>query len=255
MRAAGVPEEQLLPVTGGERIPLFVEADREEAKRNGPGQFGVAEPDASKAVAAVHVWPSTHCFLPGEQGMPPKFIDAGTEYHGAASDFACTVDMTKATKHLVDGVQKMPEEALAKVPTEMKPFMEFLRDTEKNKYSHFDGGQMAFNFILDDKTLLWSSQLGGYESMLRDLQPRPDIAILGMIGRGNVNGRPFNGSAAQCGTNIVRWIGEPKTVVWCLHDEMPFEPKRTITDAATQMVERETKSRIWSLEHAKVYDI
>ncbi|KAF2099690.1 hypothetical protein NA57DRAFT_75194 [Rhizodiscina lignyota] len=254
MKAAGVPEEQLVPVAGGERIPLFTKADREEAKRSEQGKFGPPEPDVSKAAASVHVWPSLHCLMPGEPGVHPEFIDTATEYHGAGSPYACTLDITKIMKHMfVDGAQKMSPEDLAKVPPNMKPIIEFLRDTDKNKYSHFDGGQLAFNFLLGDKTLFWNSLLGGYEGVFKEIQPQPDIAIMGIAGRGNINGRPFDGSAAQCGTNIVRWIGEPKTMVWCLHDEMPFEPKRTITTAATEMVERETKSKIWSLDHAKAY--
>jgi len=59
LRDAGVPEEQLLPVAGGERIPLFTKEVREQAKRGecavAPGPPGApALPDASLATIAVH---------------------------------------------------------------------------------------------------------------------------------------------------------------------------------------------------------
>lgn len=59
LREAGVPEEQLLPVSGGERIPLFTHEARQAAKRGegplAPGPPGApALPDSSLAVMAVH---------------------------------------------------------------------------------------------------------------------------------------------------------------------------------------------------------
>lgn len=59
LRAAGVPEDQLLPVAGGERIPLFTKATRDAAKRGevpvNPGPPGAPQlPDNSLAVMEVH---------------------------------------------------------------------------------------------------------------------------------------------------------------------------------------------------------
>ena len=59
LREAGVPEEQLLPVAGGERIPLFTKAVRDAAKRGegqvAPGPPGAPPlPDSSLAAMAVH---------------------------------------------------------------------------------------------------------------------------------------------------------------------------------------------------------
>jgi len=90
LRTAGVPEEQLLPVAGGERVPLFTKEIREAALRGegplAPGPPGApALPDSSIAVMAVHAvsmqhltkkhirvlivrkWPSLHCLLPGKR--------------------------------------------------------------------------------------------------------------------------------------------------------------------------------------------
>jgi len=59
LRLAGVPDEQLLPVAGGERIPLFSAAMRAAAKRGecavAPGPPGAPPlPDDSLAVMSVH---------------------------------------------------------------------------------------------------------------------------------------------------------------------------------------------------------
>jgi len=59
LRRAGVPEEQLVPVAGGERIPLFTRQVREAAKQSlclvAPGPPGAPPlPDSSLAAMDVH---------------------------------------------------------------------------------------------------------------------------------------------------------------------------------------------------------
>jgi glyoxylase-like metal-dependent hydrolase (beta-lactamase superfamily II) len=59
LRDAGVPEEQLLPVAGGERIPLFTKNVREAAQRGegalAPGPPGAPSlPDSSLAAMSAH---------------------------------------------------------------------------------------------------------------------------------------------------------------------------------------------------------
>jgi hypothetical protein len=102
MRAAGVPEAQLLPVAGGERIPLFSRSQRdkaieEAAKRNPPGPPGAPGapnghgpppgppgppmPDASEARMTVHAWPSLHCLATSADHRDiPETIDTGTVF-------------------------------------------------------------------------------------------------------------------------------------------------------------------------------
>lgn len=70
LRAAGVPEEQLIPVSGGERIPLFAREVRAAATQGTtdlePGPPGAPpRPHHKFAAASVHVWPSLHCLMPG----------------------------------------------------------------------------------------------------------------------------------------------------------------------------------------------
>jgi len=59
LRNAGVPEEQLLPVAGGERIPLFTKAVRQDVRDGklaaAPGPPGApSSPDISLAAMSVH---------------------------------------------------------------------------------------------------------------------------------------------------------------------------------------------------------
>jgi hypothetical protein len=265
MRDVGVPEDQLLPVAGGERIPLFTKAIRDEARQEIPKSTndnktghpspapGPLQPDASEAAISVQVWPSLHCLMPGDPGNHPEVIDTATVYNGAASEYSCTIDITMGMRYGLIAATNAPPERFTGAPPDFKSFVEYMRDTEKNVFSSFDGGQLAFNFLIGESTLLWISHLGGYEGVLKAIRPRPDVVIMGIAGRGNVDGRPYNGSAAQCATNMIRWLGEPSKVIWCLQDEAPIKPKRIDTAAATKMVEESTRSRILELEHAKEF--
>jgi len=264
MREAGVPEEQLLPVAGGERIPLFTRASRDKAKAKaalqppgppkGPpsGPPGPPRPDSSEAMMSVNIYPSLHCLMP--PGEHPDSIDTATEYIGGAGPYSCTIDITMGMKYGLLRAAKAPPQARANMPADFKAFVEYIAD-QKNKFSHFDGGQLMFHFLLGDSTIMCMSHLGGYEGVLRSVHPKPDLLVMGIAGRGNIDGRPFDGSAAQCASNIVQWLGEPSKVIWCLQDEMPIKPYRIDTRAATKLVERETKSKIWDLEPAKSYKL
>ena len=83
LRAAGVPEHQLVPVSGGERVPLFPGSLRWAAflgeVERAPGPPGAPPlPDTKHAVASVHVWPSLHCLMPGSSHADvPGVMDTG----------------------------------------------------------------------------------------------------------------------------------------------------------------------------------
>lgn len=219
MREAGVPEDQLMPVQGGERIPLFT---RETRNRVGldPSIAAPSFPGAPKrplhtlAVLSVDIWPSLHCFMP--EGHP-ETIDTATIYEGAASPYSCTLDITMGMKYgLLRIGELMPPE---KLTPGHHSFIDYVNNRQRNVFSHSDGGQLMFNIIMGDKSLLWSAHLGGYEGILQNMQPKPTIAILAIAGRANLNGRPFDGSSAEFAAKKVEWLGRPDHVVWCLHDE------------------------------------
>lgn len=51
--------------------------------------------------------------------------------------------------------------------------------------------------------LLWSGHLGAYEGVVKSIWPKPDVVILGVAGRGNLDGRPFERSSAEMVTRVV----------------------------------------------------
>ncbi|KAL1900671.1 hypothetical protein Sste5346_002396 [Sporothrix stenoceras] len=262
MRAAGVPEAQLFAVSGGERIPLFTADARKKARARpppppgppGPGRPppGPPLPDNSEAVMSVHVWPSLHCLMP--PGMHPEFIDTGAKYMGEGGPYECTLDTTRAMTYGLGALTKL-DPLPPMMPDDMKVFLSYLKDKDTNKYSSFDGGQLIYNFLVGDKTLLWSGHLGGYSGILQNLKPQPDVAILGMAGRANLDGRPWQGSAAEFGVQEVKWLGEPGTVIWCLHDRAPLKPYYMDTKAATDAIHAETSSKVVGLEHAVAFNL
>ncbi|KAF4895510.1 UPF0173 metal-dependent hydrolase [Colletotrichum fructicola] len=212
LRSAGVPEDQLIPVSGGERIPLFPLECRRAAARGevdiAPGPPGApAAPDGKLAAASVHVWPSLHCLMPGgSHADVPAIMDTGKEYIGGASQSATTY----------------PRDA---VDSGMRSFVDYVNGPARACMSHFDGGQLMYNFLFGEgKTLLWNGHLGAYDGILKTVQPQPDVLIQAIAGRANLNGRPFDGSAAQFAVQVSKLLGEPKKVIWCLHDEAPIKP-------------------------------
>lgn len=209
MRAAGVLEAQLVAVAGGERIPLFTKQQK-KAAATGPTQTpGPPTPPSELAPVTVHTWPSLHALMPpGDHRQFPEFIDSGTEYVGGATSDACTLDVTRGLTYDLGKLLNM-DQFPPQMPDDAKALFTYMKDREKNRYSFFDGGQIMFNFLLGAKTLLWSGHMGAYEGIMKDLQPKPDVAILAIAGRANLNGRPFDGSAADFVVDEVKWLGEP----------------------------------------------
>ncbi|KAM3065582.1 hypothetical protein ACMFMG_011294 [Clarireedia jacksonii] len=223
LRAAGVPENQLMPVAGGERVPLFTRDIREQAiagtcaTRPGPPK-APPRPNPELASIVVDVWPSLHCLMPGfSHADLPNIFDTGRVYTGSATPFDCTLDITHNMTwglmrlHEIFPKDKMDEKLLA--------FAEFMADRKQNVMSGFDGGQLLFNIVIGDKAVLINSHLGAYDGILQQITPRPDVAVLGIAGRANLNGRPWDGSAAQFAVKQLEWLGKPRRVFWSLHDE------------------------------------
>lgn len=261
MRGAGVPEHQLMPVSGGERIPLFTKAQRDaaasEAASNPQPELPGAppQPNASTAPILIHAWPSLHCLLPdGDVRSFPESLDSGTVYTGSANKFACTLDITQALTYGIGGLLKMPQFP-PQMPDDVKSFFTWMKDRENNRYSYFDGGQIMYNFLFGNKVMLWNGHTGAYDGIMKGLEPKPDIALLAIAGRANLNGRPFDGSAADFVVNEIKWIGEPSRVIWHLHDRGAINPKFMKTEAATEKVHKETKSKVVDLEPAKMYKL
>ncbi|KAJ0296217.1 hypothetical protein COL5a_005027 [Colletotrichum fioriniae] len=253
LRSAGVPDGQLIPVSGGERIPLFPFKCRQAAARGevdtAPGPPGAPPaPDARLAATSVHVWPSLHCLMPGgSHADVPAIMDTGKEYIGGASQYACTLDITFGMKYgLLKIGDHMSRDAM---DSGMRSFVDYVNGPARECMSHFDGGQLMYNFLFGEgKTLLWNGHLGGYDGILKTVQPQPDVLIQAIAGRANLNGRPFDGSAAQFAVQVSKLLGEPNKVIWCLHDKAPIKPWTVDVSPATQAVEKETGSRVTALQ-------
>ncbi|XP_014550240.1 hypothetical protein COCVIDRAFT_31964 [Bipolaris victoriae FI3] len=256
LAAAGVPEDQLLRVSGGERVPLFTKNTIQQAKSGKcplrPGPPGAPPtPHPSLAAAIAHIWPSLHCLMPGGPDFHPEEIDSGEVFTGEAHPCLCTVDINRGMKYgLFKLNDSVPQE---KMDAGMTSFLNYIADRQKNVMSHHDGGQLMVNFQIGEKGILWSSHLGAYEGIMKSIEPKPEVAIMGIAGRANLNGRPWDGSAAQFVLREVQWLRHPTTVIWCLHDESCIRPYRINTKAATELVETHSTSRILDLNHSQAY--
>ncbi|OAL43319.1 hypothetical protein IQ07DRAFT_297840 [Pyrenochaeta sp. DS3sAY3a] len=247
LRLAGVPEEQLLPVSGGERIPLFTRTVRNQAQRDEVSTAaGLPDqpktPHHSLAALSVHVWPSLHAFLPTPH---PDVMDTRIVYTGGTTPYACTLDITHGMKYGLLQLNKLVPEG--KMNDGMRSFINYVNDRKTNLLSHCDGGQLMFNLIINGNGLLWNAHLGAYEGIVSRIEPKPKVAILGVAGRANHDGRPFDGSAAQFAVKQIHWLGQPETVIWCMHDESCIAPYRVDITGAMMSVEQETTSNILAL--------
>ena len=103
--------------------------------------------------------------------------------------------------------------------------------------SHSDGGQLMYLVDTAEGSLLWSASAGGWTSILRELQP--DVALLAVAGRPNVDGEPFQGTTAEFVVRQVEAL-RPRRVVFCHHDELlpPLIGATDTTAAATALAER-----------------
>ena len=133
----------------------------------------------------------------------------------------------------------------------MDPLFALMRDpsvtpTELYEYmvhpigpiSDHDGGQLIYLVNTPQGSLLWSASSGCWTAILREL--RPDIALLALAGRPNVNGEPFQGSMAEFIVRQVEML-QPNKVVFCHHDAfLPPYMNGTNVDAATEAIRSRT---------------
>lgn len=224
LRQAGVPDIQLTSVAGGERLPLFT---RDVLKKAAAGTIELAPtssplaprtPHVKFAALAVHVWPSLHSLMPGTSPHDiPEIFDSGVVYATPDNGFACSHDITQLMKHGLFRLKEfVPED---KLDSGTRAFAEYVQDRKRNVMSTCDGGQLMYNLVIGSKAVLFNTHLGAYEGVMRYLDPKPDVAILGAGGVANLNGRPFGGTAAEFLLNQVRWLGEPSRVFFCLNDK------------------------------------
>lgn len=121
--------------------------------------------------------------------------------------------------------------------TAMDPALGAWFASVEGQCSHHDGGQLAYLLETPEGTIFVSASAGGWSGILRDL--RPDVAILALAGRPNVDGEPFQGSLADYLVRQVEAL-RAETVVLCHHDALlpPILPPID-TDEALARLSRE----------------
>lgn len=79
-----------------------------------------------------------------------------------------------------------------------------------------DGGALVFLFETPDGSVFYQDTSGHWSGVLRDL--RPDVALIGAAGRGNVDGEPIQGSLAQFVARQADLL-RPAQVILTHHDD------------------------------------
>ncbi len=203
LRAGGVPDTQLLVVTGGETV------------------------DCGHGVA-VRVLPGLHSCL-----FASSDFDSGIDCVGdlgvSAQARVAAVDRLFAT------VDQVPEPAGSALVSML------------DRSSIHDGGQLAFLLTTGSGSVLVSGSAGYWRGIFAGL--RPDVALLSVAGRPNVDGEPFQGSTARFVTEQAQLLG-PGRVALCHHD--PLFPGVPGTDiAASKAALRDTSAGYLELSYAE----
>jgi L-ascorbate metabolism protein UlaG (beta-lactamase superfamily) len=193
LRANGVPDAQILAVSGGEPV------------------------DCGRDVR-VRAYPSLHSCL---------FASASHESH-----VDCLGDL---------GVTAQDRAARVAALFELFPSLEpdlanWFAATEAH-CSTRDGGQLCYLLETPDGSVFVNASSGYWSGIVANL--RPDVAVLALVGRPNVDGEPHQGSLARFLVNQVELL-RPGKVVLAHHDALlPMLPP-TDTGEALAMLARET---------------
>jgi L-ascorbate metabolism protein UlaG (beta-lactamase superfamily) len=178
MEALGVPLDRMIPVAGGETIEL----------------------EGATGPAMVSVYPSQHsCVWSHSQMDQPDAVcigDLGVTYQEQRERFA------ELTTYLGSSLDPKA--------------IEHMMVSMAGHSDRGDGGALVFMFDLPDGRLLFQDTSGHWSGVMRDL--RPDVAILGAAGRGNIDGEPIQGSLAQFVARQVDML-RPRTVILGHHDD------------------------------------
>ena len=178
MERAGVPVDRMIPVAGGETIEL----------------------EGADGPASVSVYPSQHSCVWSHTEMDQP-------------DHVCIGDLGVTWQEQ----QARLAELMQYLTTELdQAAVDHILASDTGHSERGDGGALVFLFDLPDGRLFYQDTSGHWSGVLRDL--RPDVAILGAAGRGNVDGEPIQGSLAQFVARQVDLL-RPRQVVLGHHDD------------------------------------
>ncbi len=204
LRACGVPEDQLLVVTGGETVHC------------GPS-------------VRVRVLPALHSCL-----FAPSDPDSSVTCLGGLGVSA--QERATAVAALFDLMAAAPDPAGAALRA------------MNDRCSRHDGGQLAFFLTTGDGSVLVSASAGYWRGIFTGL--RPDVALLSLGGRPNVDGEPYQGSSAEYALEQVQLL-RPARVAFCHHDPLfPGVPGVDIGPAAAALQETASGADYLELEYA-----
>ncbi len=173
LRANGVPDQQVLVVTGGETIHCGRDT-------------------------RVRVLPALHSCLFAQSS--------------ADSAIPCLGDLDVSAQERRAKVDALFE-MIRSLPEPLGPsLVEMLRHTSPR-----DGGQLSYLLITSQGSLLVSGSAGYWRGIYSGL--RPDVALLAVGGRPNVDGEPYQGSTAQFILEQVEEL-QPGRVALCHHDPL-----------------------------------
>jgi L-ascorbate metabolism protein UlaG (beta-lactamase superfamily) len=91
-----------------------------------------------------------------------------------------------------------------------------LRTSQPGHSDRGDGGALVYLFETPDGSVFYQDTSGHWSGVLHDL--RPDVALLGAAGRGNIDGQPIQGSLAQFVARQADLL-RPGIVVLTHHDD------------------------------------
>jgi L-ascorbate metabolism protein UlaG (beta-lactamase superfamily) len=178
----------------------------------------------------VRVFPSLHSCL---------FATSSRGDSGAA----CLGDLGVSAQERKARVDRLFE----LIPTLSPEAAEHLQATAGHS-SAYDGGQLAYLLQSAEGSILVSGSAGGWTGILRDL--RPDVAVLALNGRPNVDGEPYQGSLAGFLVDQVELL-RPSRVVLCHHDELlpPIIPAVDTGEALAALADRAGYARHVALSY------
>jgi L-ascorbate metabolism protein UlaG (beta-lactamase superfamily) len=204
LRACGVPESQLLVVTGGETVDC------------GPD-------------TRVRVLPALHSCLFAHSDPDTAVPCLGDLDISAQERLAARGRLFD----LLAGVESAEARALRAM---------------NEKCSSHDGGQLAYLLITPEGSLLVSASAGYWKGIFAGLQP--DVALLSLGGRPNVDGEPFQGSSVQYMLEQVQLL-RPRRVAFCHHDPLfPGLPGVDIAPAAAALQVPGAGATYFEMEYA-----